>query len=223
MINILKNDSQNKKYVKIYLGDSMSNIEIKIKKMNITSIIFSIVFILIGVFLLARPEDAIHLVSYALGIILVLWGLISIIQFFTDKESQNYLDFGFIVGVFVFIFGVIVLVKPNTIASIIPLLLGIWMLINCVTKLSYALTLNKNKNAAGSIIISILIIILGILLVFNPFAGAKTLVQILGVTIIVYSVLDLAECFAIRSIVKKDKKDSIENKIIEAEYEEKDK
>ena len=201
----------------------MGNLEIKIKKMNMTSIIFSILFILIGAFLLARPEDAIHLVSYALGIILALWGLISIVQFFTDRESQNYLEFSFILGVFMFIFGIIIIVKPNTVASIIPLLLGIWMLINGVTKLSYALTLNKNKNAASSIIISILIIVLGILLVFNPFAGAKTLVQILGVTIIVYSVLDLAECFAIRRIVKKETKEEIENTIIEAEYEEKNK
>ena len=201
----------------------MGNLEIKIKKMNMTSIIFSILFILIGAFLLARPEDAIHLVSYALGIILALWGIISIVQFFTDRESQNYLEFSFILGVFMFIFGIIIIVKPNTVASIIPLLLGIWMLINGVTKLSYALTLNKNKNAASSIIISILIIVLGILLVFNPFAGAKTLVQILGVTIIVYSVLDLAECFAIRKIVKKETKEEIENTIIEAEYEEKNK
>lgn len=199
----------------------MENIEIKVKKMNMTSIVFSIIFILIGAFLLARPEEAIHLVSYALGIILVLWGLISIIQFFIYKESQNYLEFGFILGVFVLIFGIIILLKPNTIASIIPLLLGIWMLINGVTKMSYALTLNKNKNAAGSIIISILIIILGMLLIFNPFAGAKTLVQILGISIIVYSVLDLAECFTIRSILKKDKKEKIENKVIDAEYEEK--
>ena len=201
----------------------MGNLEIKIKKMNMTSIIFSILFILIDAFLLARPEDAIHLVSYALGIILALWGLISIVQFFTDRESQNYLEFSFILGVFMFIFGIIIIVKPNTVASIIPLLLGIWMLINGVTKLSYALTLNKNKNAASSIIISILIIVLGILLVFNPFAGAKTLVQILGVTIIIYSVLDLAECFAIRKIVKKETKEEIENTIIEAEYEEKNK
>ncbi len=196
----------------------MSNLEIKVKKMNMTSIVFSIIFILIGAFLLARPDDAIHLVSYALGIILLLWGLISMVQFFTDKESQSYLEFGFIVGVFVFIFGIIILIKPNTIASIIPLLLGIWMLINGVTKLSYALTLNKNKNAAGSIIISILIVILGILLIFNPFAGAKTLVQILGILIIIYSVLDLVECFAIKRIVKKEEKD---NQIIEAEYQEK--
>ena len=140
----------------------MNNIEIKVKKMSMTSIIFSIIFILIGAFLLARPDDAIHLVSYALGIILLVWGLISVVQFFTDKESQNYLEFSFITGVFVLIFGIIILVKPEIIASIIPLLLGVWMLVNGVTKLSYSLTINKNKNAASSIIISLIIVIIGI-------------------------------------------------------------
>ncbi len=201
----------------------MGNLEIKIKRMNITSIIFSVVFILIGAFLLARPEDAIHLVSYALGILLILWGIISIIQFFTDKESDSYLEIGFIIGVFIFIFGLIIIIKPNIVASIIPLLLGIWMLINGVTKLSYALTLNKLTSAAGSIIISLLIVILGILLIFNPFEGAKTLVQILGVCIIIYSILDVIESFVIKGILKKEIKDTIENQIIEAEYEEKKK
>lgn len=195
----------------------MENMEVRIRKMNITSIIFSIIFILIGSFLLARPEDAIHLVSYALGIILIVWGVISVITFFTDKESQNYLDFGFIVGVFVLIFGIIILVKPDTIASIIPLLLGIWMLINGVTKLSYSLTLNNNKSALSSIIISLIIVLLGILLIINPFQGAKKIVQILGISILVYSLLDLIECFSIKRVMKKVKK--IENNIvIDAEY-----
>lgn len=195
----------------------MENMEVRIRKMNITSIIFSIIFILIGTFLLARPEDAIHLVSYALGIILIVWGVISVITFFTDKESQNYLDFGFIVGVFVLIFGIIILVKPDTIASIIPLLLGIWMLINGVTKLSYSLTLNNNKSALSSIIISLIIVLLGILLIINPFQGAKKIVQILGISILVYSLLDLIECFSIKRVMKKVKK--IENNnVIDAEY-----
>ena len=187
--------------------------------MSMTSIVFSIIFILLGAFLLARPDDAIHLVSYALGIILAVWGVISIIQFFTDKESQSYLDFSFITGAFVFIFGVIILIKPDIIASIIPLLLGVWMLVNGVTKLSYALTLNSNKNAASSIIISVVIIILGIALVVNPFSGAEKLVQILGISIIVYSVLDLAECFTIKSVLKSE---GNKNEIIEATYEEKE-
>ena len=135
----------------------MENLNIKIKKMSITSIVFSLIFILTGIFLLLRPETAINIICYVLGVLLLLSGVVSIVQFFSDKTSDNYLSFSFIFGAFVFIFGLIILIKPAIVASIIPLLLGVWMLINGVTKLSYSLTINKFNNSTVSIIGSILI------------------------------------------------------------------
>lgn len=198
----------------------MENFEVKIKKMSITSIVFSILFILIGLFLIIKPEGAIHVVSYALGIMLLIWGIVSMIQFFSNKKSQNYLEFSFILGMLVFIFGIIILIKPDTIASIIPLLLGVWMICNGVTKLSYSLTINKETNATVSLIVSGLIIILGIFLIFNPFSGAKVITQVIGVMMIVYSVLDLIECIFIRKTINSVKIE--DGTIIEAEYKEKE-
>ena len=198
----------------------MENLSIRVKKMSIVSIIFSILFIAIGIFLLLKPETAINIICYVLGVLLILWGVVSMIQFFSDKTSESYLSISFIFGAFVFIFGLIILIKPEIIASIIPLLLGIWMLINGVTKLSYSLTINKLSNATVSIIGSILIIILGVLLIFNPFAGAKSLVQIIGISFIVYSVIDLAESIALTFSLKK--KESTEGKIVEATYKDKE-
>ncbi len=198
----------------------MNNLSTKVKKMSITSIIFSLLFIFTGIFLLLKPETAINIVCYVLGVILVLWGVVSIIQFFSDKNSTNYLSLGFIFGAFVFIFGIIILIKPSIIASIVPLLLGVWMVINGVTKLSYSLSIYKiNKNIL-SIIGSILIVVFGVTLIFNPFEGAKGLTQIIGISLIVYSVLDLAESIAI-SFGMKSKEDPSEGKIIDAEYKEK--
>lgn len=198
----------------------MENLNIKIKKMSITSIVFSLIFILTGIFLLLRPETAINIICYVLGVLLLLSGVVSIVQFFSDKTSDNYLSFSFIFGAFVFIFGLIILIKPAIVASIIPLLLGVWMLINGVTKLSYSLTINKFNNSTVSIIGSILIIVLGILLIFNPFAGAKSLVQIIGISFIVYSVIDLAESIALTFSLKK--KETTEGKIVEATYKDKE-
>ena len=198
----------------------MENLSIRVKKMSIVSIIFSIIFIAIGIFLLLKPETAINIICYVLGVLLILWGVVSMIQFFSDKTSESYLSISFIFGAFMFIFGLIILIKPEIIASIIPLLLGIWMLINGVTKLSYSLTINKLSNATVSIIGSILIIILGVLLIFNPFAGAKSLVQIIGISFIVYSVIDLAESIALTFSLKK--KESTEGKIVEATYKDKE-
>ena len=195
----------------------MQNLSTRVKKMSITSIAFSLLFIVTGIFLLLKPETVINYVCYVLGLILVLWGVVSIIQFFSDKNSTNYLSLNFIFGAFVFIFGIIILIKPSIIASIIPLLLGVWMIINGVTKLSYSLSI---KNIF-SIIGAILIVIFGITLVFNPFEGAKGLTQIIGIALIIYSVFDLVESIII-AIGIKGKADPSEGKIIEAEYKDKE-
>ena len=146
------------------------------------------------------------------------------IQFFIKKDSQNYFDFSFVVGIFVSIFGVIILLKPRIIADIIPLMLGIWMIINGVTKLAYSLTINKKSKSLSTIIISIAILVVGLLLVINPFAGAEILTQLIGIALIVYSILDLVEVIFIKKTTKKidiliEKKE--DTKVIDAEYKEK--
>ena len=197
-----------------------NNLSTKVKKMSITSVIFSLLFIVTGIFLLLKPETAINIVCYVLGVILVLWGVVSVIQFFSDKNSTSYLSLSFIFGAFVFIFGIIILIKPSIIASIVPLLLGVWMVINGVTKLSYSLSIYKASKNILSVVGSILIVIFGITLIFNPFEGAKGLTQIIGIALIVYSVLDLIESFSITFSLK-NKENSSEGKIVEAEYKEK--
>lgn len=199
----------------------MEQISVRVKKMSITSVIFSLLFIVTGVFLLLKPETAINVVCYVLGVLLVLWGVVSIIQFFSDKNSTNYLSMNFVFGAFVFIFGIIILIKPSIVASIVPLLLGVWMVINGVTKLSYALSIFKETKNMLSIIVSIFIIVFGVTLIFNPFEGAKGLTQIIGIALIFYSVLDLAESIII-AIGLKGKKEEPEGKIIEANYKEKE-
>ena len=199
----------------------MNNLSTRVKKMSIVSIIFSLLFIVTGIFLLLKPETAINIVCYVLGIILVLWGVISIIQFFSDKNSTNYLSMSFIFGSFVFIFGIIILIKPTIVASIVPLLLGVWMVINGVTKLSYALSIYKHTKKILSIIVSIFIIVFGVTLIFNPFEGAKGLIQIIGISLIVYSLLDLVESIVISFSIKGNTEET-EGKIIEAKYKDKE-
>ena len=201
----------------------MEFIKNKFKSMYRTSIIFSSLLILIGMFLLIKPETTLHAISYFMGVALIIWGLVPIIQFFSNKETKQYLEFSFIIGVFALIFGIIIMIEPNIIGSIIPLLIGIWMVINGVTKLYYSLTLNKLSSATVSIILSIIILICGLVLIFNPFKGAIILTKIIGISVIIYSILDLVECYTLKKTMKeftnvsKNKKDQ---NVIEAVYEE---
>ncbi|MBQ3475693.1 MAG: DUF308 domain-containing protein [Bacilli bacterium] len=200
----------------------MGNLVSNIKKMNLTSIIFSIIFIVLGFFLLLKPDGAIDFIAYVLGVLLIIWGVVLIIQYFTKKnDQQGFIQTSFVIGLLVFILGIVFLIKPKTIASIIPLLLGIWMIISGVLKLGYAITVNKQVKNIIPILLSLLIIGVGLFLVFNPFEGAEIITKAIGIIIIIYSILDIVECIFIRQLVS-DIQTSVETAIVDAEYKEKD-
>lgn len=197
----------------------MEYIDNKLKSMFRTSVIVSLALILVGIFLIVSPETTLSFVSYGTGIILLITGLIPTINFFINKENQKYLDISFIFGIIFIIVGIVIIINPKIVASIVPLLIGIWMIINGVIKLYYSILINKTVKSISSIIISLLILVCGLLLVLNPFGGAVTLTIIIGIFLVVYSLLDLAECIIIYVSNKKSKK---EDTVKEAKYIEKE-
>ena len=204
----------------------MEMLKDKLKNMYRTSLFFSIILFFVGLFLIMRAETTLNVISYIVGVMLILWGIIPVISFFSNKDKENannsYLNSGFILGVFSLIIGVIVIINPKIIASIIPFVIGIWMIINGVTKLYYSLMLNKEQKATVAIGISLAILVCGIFLVANPFKGAEILTQIIGGSIMVYAVLDIVECFTLKKVMKGTAKPSstTDIKVIEAQYEE---
>ena len=197
----------------------MEYVDNKLKSMFRTSVIVSLALIIVGIFLIVSPETTLSFVSYGTGIILLITGLIPTINFFINKENQKYLDISFIFGIIFIIVGIVIIINPKIVASIVPLLIGIWMIINGVIKLYYSILINKTIKSISSIIISLLILVCGLLLVLNPFGGAVTLTIIIGIFLVVYSVLDLAECIIIYVSNKKSKK---EEDVKEAKYIEKE-
>lgn len=201
----------------------MDKVVNKFKSMYKTSIIFSIILMCVGLFLLINPETTLVAISYFVGLVLIVWGLVPIIKYLTDKESKNYIELTFVTGIFSFIFGVIIMVKPTIIGSIIPLLLGLWMLINGGIKLYYSIVLNKETNSLSSIVISVVILICGFTLVCNPFGGAIVMTKLVGIFLIIYSVLDLIGCLNLNKTYKTIIKEGNNPKttVIDVEYKEK--
>ena len=58
--------------------------------------------------------------------------------------------------------------------------------------------------------------ICGIILIFNPFAGAVFITKIIGALIVIYAILDIASTIVIKKNVSK-LKNAIEEKIVDAD------
>lgn len=181
------------------------------------SIIYSILFIVIGVTLFIDPAGFVILVSYLIGALLVTAGINNIISYTKNKEmivSKALLTFGIIL----LIGGLFLIAKPTFIGKIIPTVIGICLIINSIEKLIYLKYLKEQNTDSYliSMISGIIALVAGIFLLFNPLSGTLIVTQIIGVIIVIYSVMDLIEKLRFKKGIKSSAKPTEENiKIID--------
>ncbi len=182
------------------------------KKMFRMSILTSVFFIVIGLFLILKPETTITTISYILGAVILVTGVVFMIKYFSTKNQLGVFSNDLVSGVMSIIIGFIFIFNPTALAKIIPIILGIWIIISSITKIQYSLQLKMYHNKAwiSTMIIAAITFMWGLLLLFNPFEGAMVLTQIIGMFILVYAVLDLVEICIIRKNLSYLKKEVID-------------
>lgn len=170
-----------------------------LKKIYGINVTVSIVLLIFGLILFFKPETTINLVSTLLGIILIVMGGTSIIKFIGDKYQMD-----LVYGVISCVAGLILILNPTAVVSVLPFVLGIYFIISGISKFKYALDVRKynGRNFITLLIISILITVCGVLFVINPFSGAVAITKIIGIFLVIYSVLDIVNYIMLRKDVK---------------------
>ncbi len=177
--------------------------ETLMKKFFRSSLISSIILMIIGVLLILQSEITIITISYLIGTLLIAMGAIAIIKFIKNINNVAREELDIFYGVVTIILGVIVVYNPEAIASIIPIIIGIGIIINSATKLQYALELRESLNNQWktTVVISIISAVCGVILICNPFNGAVVIMQIIGGFIVAYSILDIVSTITIKKNV----------------------
>lgn len=173
------------------------------KKFFRSSMITSITLAILGLLLIFQSEATIISISYVIGGILVAIGTLAIIKFIKNTNNISKSELDIVYGVVTIILGILVISNPEAIASIIPIILGISIIISSATKLQYAFELKANNNSLWktTMVISIFSTLCGIILLFNPFKGAVMFTKIVGIFIVIYSVLDIFSTLTIKKNV----------------------
>lgn len=184
-----------------------------------TSVFSAIGLAILGILLVFESELTIVSISYVIGAILVAIGALAIINYINDmkKNVKNELDI--VYGIGMVILGIIVISNPKGVASIIPFILGVLIIINSAAKLQYSLELKKDNNNLwnSTMILSLITLLCGILLVFNPFRGAEFITKVVGIILFIYAITDIISSLRIRKTVKNIQKVLENNTIKEAD------
>ncbi|MDE5587498.1 MAG: DUF308 domain-containing protein [Bacilli bacterium] len=177
----------------------MDYLKNELKKIFVTSLVTSIIMMVMGVFLLMKPDFVLTTLSTIVGLIILIPGIISLVDYFKTQYMPN-----LVVGVILGILGLLFIFNPKFISSILPFVLGIFFIINGLSRLQYAIEMKKNKvpEYGPSLISSILILGCGVLLIINPFSGAMAITQVIGIFMIIYATLDIYNAVTTKQKVK---------------------
>lgn len=170
------------------------------KKFFRSSLITSLFLIALGLLLIFQSDAVIYSISYVIGGILIALGVLGIIKFIQGTNNEQKAELDIVYGIVSVILGIVVIKNPEAIASIIPTILGISIVISSATKLQYAFELKANGNNLwkSTMVISIISTLCGIVLIFNPFKALTSFTKIVGIFIVIYAILDMISTFTIK-------------------------
>ena len=191
-----------------------------IKKLNSfinSSICISIMFIIIGIIMVLMPKMSLEILGVILSVILIINGVILMI---TDiKLNNNFIPVDMLpASMLSILLGIMMLIYPNVLSIIIPLMLGTWFIMTSIFKIRLTLYLSKIKNTPWILLmlISILSIVCGFILILNPIDSSVAITLFIGIVIIVYAISDITNMIVLKRNIKNLTKYFKENiKIIE--------
>lgn len=170
-----------------------------------SSTITSLVLIVLGIMLIFQAEATIISISYITGGTLIAIGVLAILKFIKNTNTPKKDELNIVYGIGTIILGMLIITYPSAIASFIPFVIGMLIIINSGKKLLYAFELKTNDNSIWkrTMILSIISTICGVVLLFNPFAGAVIITKIIGILILIYATLDIISTISIKKNVSK--------------------
>ena len=146
-----------------------------------------------GIVLLVKPSELTRLFCVFVGIAALLYGGVRLFSYLHRKESESAFQTDLILGVILLVIGIICLVRPRIILSILPFILGIVILLDAVNIPPALFPPSETflRQMVGSLILALLLALLGITLIANPFETTILFVQFLGFTLLADGCFDL--------------------------------
>ena len=158
-----------------------------------SQILLGVVVSALGLVLTIWPDIASNALLNGIGTILILAGLIRSLRYFRGETSVVVLANDLAIGLISIMAGILIISLKALLFSLIPVLLGIVVLVGGVIKLQSTLDMKRMhiRRWYLELACTIISIVLGILILFNPFSTAMLLMRVIGVALLLEGVVDL--------------------------------
>ncbi|MTQ98649.1 hypothetical protein GMD88_17890 [Pseudoflavonifractor sp. BIOML-A6] len=181
-----------------------------LKNMKVSFLLASVLYIALGLVLLIWPGITSDLICLSFGLLLLIYGIITIISFFVHDSRLGTFRFELILGIVAAAAGLLFLIKPEFVKSVIPVVLGIYIIIDALLNLKRSLELHSLQYGRWWVILvlSLVSVALGVLILFRPGMTADVLIMVIGGVFVYNGLSDLWSIFKISRITKEYRKNN---------------
>ena len=169
------------------------------------------VYVILGLVLIFFPDLTAGLFCTVAGLLLLLYGAITVISFFVHRGSSGSfaLQAELILGVVSIVVGVFFLTHFDFIISIIPVILGFYILIDALVNLKRGLDMRALGYAGwtATLVMSAVSLALGGLILWDPFDTGLLLWRIIGGAFLYLGLSDLWSIYTLNRLIRRAQQD----------------
>lgn len=172
----------------------------------------SVVLIILGIALIAVPNFSAALLCRLAGVIMILFGLIKIVGYFSRDLYRLAFQFDLALGILLIALGAVLILRTDLMLNLICILLGVCILADALGKVQTSLDAKAFGIGKWWLILAAAILtgIVGFLLVLRPTESVPVLMLLLGVSLITEGVMNLITTLTAVKIIRRQMPDIID-------------
>ena len=156
--------------------------KISFEKYSKNNTMLSILMVILGLVLFIWPGKTLDLAARILGVALLLGAAVSAYSWYRDRNKPDAGYATLAVAIVCLVVGLIVVIAPKGVITLLPKLIGIAIVINGILNFAQALDLRRMNGAnwASAMVMAALTILCGLFLIFFAFGAMKAAVMVIG-------------------------------------------
>lgn len=160
------------------------------KRIKADIILSALMCVALGVVLFIWPAETIDIFCKVLAVGLIIMGVVNIVSFFTNRSIH---PFAGALGLIVALVGVWIFIRPESIVSLVPIVIGVILCVHGIQDLRLALETKRNGYGRwwSMLIIAAISLGFGVLCIVKAFGVVKLALQFIGVALIYDGLSDL--------------------------------
>lgn len=157
-------------------------------------IVMSVALCVLGLFFIIYPDLTASVVGIICGIMLVLFGAVKMMGYFSRDLYRLAFQYDFAFGILLILLGVLILCRPGSLMSFISVVLGMSVLCDGLFKIQ--ISADSKRFGIGRwwliLLLAVISVAAGIFLLCRPYESAAAMIILFGISLICEGLLNLS-------------------------------